>query len=301
MKFVTQLLKKFKPSTLSKETANLASITIHPIKVEVEEEFKTDDSNNSSQQECIMDSKTLDESPSKNIDLKEKMNLTLDLELDPSQGSWSPGVQASVLSFDTSDSFGCSSTESVSTEDPGTKEDEMEEDDAEGAVEAAVEVAVEVAVENQEITSDLIEYNQSLLDAQVECINTNNDSLEIQREQMQQMNDYLLQQQQAYMTNQAMANRLLEQMNEYQMKINYLQQQVYYHRTDLDRLAEQTLQLEDKIRTKEQTIREQEKQIESNNQVLQYDKNMMSSFGKVFESEPYYANQLMTAAMMAYP
>jgi chromosome segregation ATPase len=115
------------------------------------------------------------------------------------------------------------------------------------------------------------------------------------------MNDYLLQQQQAYMTNQAMVNRLLEQMNEYQMKINYLQQQVYYHRTDLDRLAEQTLQLEDKIRTKEQTIREQEKQIESNNQVLQYDKNMMSSFTKVFESEPYYANQLMTAAMMAYP
>jgi hypothetical protein len=287
MKFVTQLLKKFKQSNQSKETPNLASITIHPIEVEVEEEFKTDDGNNSSQKECIMDSKTSDECPSKNIDSKQKMNLSLDLELDPSQGSWSPGVQASVLSFDTSDSFRCSSTESVSTEDAGTKEVSMEQG--------------EEVEESQEIAMDPIEYNKNLIDAQVECINTNNDSLEIQREQIQQMNDYLVQQQQAYMTNQAMSNRLLEQMNEYQMKINYLQQQVYYHRTDLDRLAEQTLQLEDKIRIQEQMIREQEKQIESNNQVLQYDKNMMSSFGKVFESEPYYANQLMSAAMMTYP
>ena len=295
MKFVTQLLKKFNQSKQSKEVPTLASITIHPIVAEDEvtptaEEFKTDDGTNISQQEFIMNSKTSDKILSKNIESKEKMNLTLDVELDPSLGSWSPGVQASILSFDSSDSFRSSITESVNTEDPGTKEDEMEK-----------EAEAEAEAEAEEDEVDAIEYNQSLLEAQVECINTNNDSLEIQREQMQQMNDYLLQQQHAYMTNQAMANRLLEQMNEYQMKINYLQQQVYYHRTDLDRLAEQTLQLEDKIRMKEQTIREQEKQIESNNQVLQYDKNMMSSFGKVFESEPYYANQLMTAAMMAYP
>jgi hypothetical protein len=296
MKFVTQLLKKFNQPSQSKEVPTLASITIHPIEVEdevtpKEEEFKTDDGNNISQQDPVMDSKTSDKSPSKNIESKEKMNLTLDVELDPSQGSWSPGVQASVLSFDTSDSFHASSTESVSTEDPGTKEDESEEEKAGSDADA----------EAEEDEVDPIEYNKNLIDAQVECINTNNDSLEVQREQMEQMNQYLLQQQQAYMVNQATANLLLEQINEYQMKINYLQQQVYYHRTDLDRLAEQTLQLEDKIRTQELTIREQEKQIQNNHHVLQYDKNMISSFTKVFESEPYYANQLMTAAMMAYP
>jgi hypothetical protein len=296
MKFVTQLLKKFNQPSQSKEVPTLASITIHPIEVEdevtpKEEEFKTDDGNNISQQDPVMDSKTSDKSPSKNIESKEKMNLTLDVELDPSQGSWSPGVQASVLSFDTSDSFQASSTESVSTEDPGTKDDESEEEKTESDADA----------EAEEDEVDPIEYNKNLIDAQVECINTNNDSLEVQREQMEQMNQYLLQQQQAYMANQATANRLLEQINEYQMKINYLQQQVYYHRTDLDRLAEQTLQLEDKIRTQELTIREQEKQIQNNHHVLQYDKNMISSFTKVFESEPYYANQLMTAAMMAYP
>ena len=128
------------------------------------------------------------------------------------------------------------------------------------------------------------EYNQGLINVQIECIETNNQSLEVQYEQMSQMNQYLLQQQQVYTNNQALIQKQMEQMNEYQMNNNYLQQQVYYHRTELDRLVEQMQQNDEKIRTQQATIH-----------------NNMFSFGKVFQSEPYYANQLLTAGIIVYP
>jgi hypothetical protein len=139
--------------------------------------------------------------------------------------------------------------------------------------------------------------NQALLDAQAECIAINNEGLQTQYDQMLQNQAYLQQQEHANNCNQALATQLQERIHELYATHHQLQQQVYYHRQELDRLAEQAITYEGVIQRHQKTIEEQEIQIEQNHKLLAYDKQMVGSLGYVFRTQPY-ANQIASLAVM---
>jgi len=139
--------------------------------------------------------------------------------------------------------------------------------------------------------------NQALLDAQAECIAINNEGLQTQYDQMLQNQAYLPQQEHANNCNQALATQLQERIHELYATLHQLQQQVYYHRQELDRLAEQAITYEGVIQRHQKTIEEQEIQIEQNHKLLAYDKQMVGSLGYVFRTQPY-ANQIASLAVM---
>ena len=148
-------------------------------------------------------------------------------------------------------------------------------------------------------TEESEESNASLLEVQIECIHTNNKSLQTQYEQMVQNQAHLEEQERAYLQNQEHVNKLLEQIKEYQLKSNYLQQQVYYQRSELDRLAEQNLAYQSVIEQHQKTIEDQEKKIENNHKVLAYDQQLILLMGQPFHTLPY-ANEVMTLARSNY-
>jgi chromosome segregation ATPase len=155
-------------------------------------------------------------------------------------------------------------------------------------------------------TNEVIEENQpctmEYIQEQEECIAANNNSLQIQYEQMMSNQAYLQQQEQMNHYNLGIAARLGDEIMEYQTKINQLQQQVYYHRSELDKLAEQVVAYEAQIQRQLKIIREQDTQIENNNRVLEYDKNLLGSFGQTIQAlqTPPYTDQLMKVALMNY-
>ena len=95
--------------------------------------------------------------------------------------------------------------------------------------------------EDSMVTDESDESNESLLQVQIQCIHANNESLQTQYEYMIQNQAHLEEQERAYLQNQEHMNKLLEKIEDYQRQLNYFQQQVYYQRSELDRLAEQTL------------------------------------------------------------
>ena len=139
--------------------------------------------------------------------------------------------------------------------------------------------------------------NQALLDAQAECIAINNEGLQTQYDRMLQNQAYLQQQEHANNCNQALATQLQEQIHELYATLHQLQQQVYYHRHELDSLAEQAVTYEGVIQRHQKTIEEQEIQIEQNHKLLAYDKHMVGSLGYVFKIQPY-ADQIASLAVM---
>lgn len=140
--------------------------------------------------------------------------------------------------------------------------------------------------------------NQALLEEQANCIQINNEGLQSQYEQMQQNQAYLQQQEYIHNCNQTLANQLKEEIQDAYDKLYQIQQQVYYHRRELDQLAEQTLSYEGVIQQHQKTIRDQEDQIDRNHKLLAYDKQMVGSLSYVFQAQPY-ANQIATLAAMS--
>ena len=160
----------------------------------------------------------------------------------------------------------------------------------------------EDSMDTNEVTEENQYYSGEYIQVQEECIDANNHSLQIQYEQMMSNQAYLQQQEQMNHYNLGIAARLGDEILEYQTKINQLQQQVYYHRSELDKLAEQVVAYEAQIQRQLKIIREQDTQIENNNRVLQYDKNILGSFGQTIQAlqTPPYTDQLMKVALMNY-
>ena len=148
-------------------------------------------------------------------------------------------------------------------------------------------------------TEESEESNANLLEVQIQCINTNNESLQTQYEQMAKNQAYLKEQERTYLHNQEHMTKLWEQIQEYQCKINYLQQQVYYQRSELDRLAEQTLAYQGVLEKQQKPMEEQETKIENNHKVLAYDKQLILLMGQPFHTLPY-GNDVMTLARSNY-
>ena len=140
---------------------------------------------------------------------------------------------------------------------------------------------------------------EGLLEVQIECIHTNNQSLQTQYEQMVQNQEHLEEQERIYKHNQQHTALLEKEIKEQYETLNHLQQQVYYHRRELDRLADQTVMYEGVLQRQQKTMKEQEAEIENNHRVLAYDRQLVQGLRQAFQHAPY-ANEVMTLALSNY-
>jgi cobalamin biosynthesis protein CobT len=228
---------------------------------------------------------------------KKSWNLDVETFTMSSDSNSSPTIDRSVISMD---SFSCGSMMD-SEEDRSSEEDQENQENQENQKEPSQqehsekqeqEGEQEDQEEQQERTQE--ERNEQWLEMQIRCIEMNNENLEKQYHEMVKMGECMKEQEKVYQHNQNVAITLLAQINEYQLKSHTLQQQIYYQRHELDRMAEQVLMYEGIMEKNKKTIREQEEEMNRNHQALEYDKNVIGSFGKVFDA----FNMVKTVNMM---